>query len=289
MRNPKVLALAQIQPILGDVLANRDKHLEWIDQARQQGASAIVFPELGLTGYQVQDLTVDVAKRLDDPVIQDLVRASSNLDVAFSFVEETPDYRFYISAVYAVQGEVQSVHRKVYLPTYGMFDEGRYFARGAQFRTFPTRLGNAGMLICEDAWHTSAPYLLAVGGSNLMILMSSSPARSVGEEDTFGSHRFWKRLLEVYSQLFGVHIAFVNRVGFEDGINFFGGSSIIAPDGTWLQEGPLLEEALIMAEIDEDRVRRARFAVPLLRDERPDLVMQELKRIEALSERFEFR
>ncbi|MCL6516500.1 nitrilase-related carbon-nitrogen hydrolase [Alicyclobacillus sp.] len=270
------VALGQVRPVLGDVGRNVDKHLQYMAKAREQGADVIVFPELGLTGYQVQDLTLEVARPLSHPDIHRLVRESRSLDVVFSFVEESDAHLFHISSVYAAEGEVRAVHRKVYLPTYGMFDEGRYFAAGGGFQVFTSRLGATGMLVCEDAWHATSPYLLAMGGASVLILPAASPARNVMEQGDFGSQAFWRQLLQVYAQLFGTYIVFVNRVGLEDGVNFFGGSGVVSPQGEWLVEAPALEEGLYLAEVKPDAVRRARYTTPLLRDERADLVWRQL-------------
>lgn len=273
------IALGQLRPVLGDVSANVEKHLQWMQQAKAGAASLVVFPELGLTGYQVQDLTLEVARSRSHPDIQRLVNASSDIDVVFSFVEESDEHLFYIASVYASQGQIQSVHRKVYLPTYGMFDEGRYFAAGESFPTFSSQFGKTGMMICEDAWHVSSPYLLSLGGANLILLPAASPARSVQDADKFGSQSFWHELLHVYAQLFGVYLVFVNRVGFEDGINFFGGSGVIAPNGDWICEAPNLEESLVFGEMDFSAVRRARYTTPILRDEKKHVVLRELERL----------
>ncbi|WP_026973925.1 nitrilase-related carbon-nitrogen hydrolase [Alicyclobacillus contaminans] len=275
------VALGQVRPVLGDVAANVDKHVTIMNEAKQQGASLVVFPELGLTGYQLQDLTLDVACTLDSPALQPLLSASRDLalDVVFSFVEESRDHRFYIASAYVTRGSVQHVHRKVYLPTYGMFDEGRYFAAGQQFATVDTAYGTMGMLICEDAWHPSSPYLLAHSGARVLLLPSNSPARSVTDQGEFGSQKFWRQLLQVYAQLFGVYIVFVNRVGFEDGVNFFGGSGIVSPDGAWVVQAPSLEESLVCGDLHLANVRRARYTTPLLRDEKKDLVLRMLSRI----------
>ncbi|WP_274433049.1 nitrilase-related carbon-nitrogen hydrolase [Alicyclobacillus sp. ALC3] len=273
------VALAQIRPLLGEVSANLDKHLEWIETARAKEAELVVFPELGVTGYQVQDLTLDVARPLHHPQIQRLVRASTNVDVVFSFVEESESHLFYVTAVYASGGEVAGVHRKVYLPTYGMFDEGRYFAHGDGFRTFSTRFGRVGIMICEDAWHPSSPNLLALGGADLVILPSNSPARSVTDSRHFGSQAFWRQLVQTYAQIFGFNLAFVNRTGFEDGVNFFGGSVAVSAAGEFLAEAPKIEEALVFAEFDPSAVRRARYLSAVLRDERPEFVRRELSRL----------
>lgn len=275
------VALAQFRPVLGDVAANRDKHQEFIAKARAAGAQLIVFPELGLTGYQLQDLTLDVARTLDHPDILGMVAKSQDIDIVFSFVEESPAHLFYVTAVYASGGRVVGKHRKVYLPTYGMFDEGRYFAAGDSFQTFETPHGCAGMLICEDAWHVSSPYVLGLGGANLLIMPSNSPARSVTDEERFGSQTFWRQLLQTYAQLFGVPVIFVNRVGFEDGVSFFGGSCVVSAQGEFIVEAPHLEEALVYASVDQDGTRRARYSTGVLRDEKPDLVLRELRRLQS--------
>lgn len=279
------VALGQLRPRLGDLSRNLDLHLLWVEKARSENASLIVFPELGLTGYQVQDLTLDVARGIHHPDILRLVEASRDIDIVFSFVEESPEHLFYTSAVYASNGSIASIHRKVYLPTYGMFDEGRYFAAGERFQTFGSRFGETGLLICEDAWHVSSPYLLTAGGAKVICVPASSPARSVSEQEGVGSHLFWKEMLQVYAQLFGTFFIFVNRVGFEDGVNFFGGSGIISPSGSWVVEAPELDECLVYGEVDLSLVRKVRYTNPLLRDEKHQLVMEELKRIRRQSER----
>lgn len=279
MAQREKVAMGQLRPILGDVTANVEKHLEWIDQASKESASLVVFPELGLTGYQVQDSTLDVARPIGHPDIQRLVAASRDVDVVFSFVEESDEHLFYIAAVYAASGAIQSVHRKVYLPTYGMFDEGRYFAAGSSFRTFGGRFGKTGMMICEDAWHVSSPYLLNLGGARMIIVPAASPARSVHEADRFGSQSFWRDLIHVYAQVFGVYVVFVNRVGFEDGINFFGGSCVVTPNGEWAAEAPNLAESLQLVEVDMSSVRRARYTTPILRDEKKHVVLREMQRL----------
>lgn len=273
------VALGQVRPVLGDVAKNVEKHLLWIDEARRAGTSLIVFPELGLTGYQVQDLTLDVARPMTHPDIMRLVEATRGISAVFSFVEESPEHMFYITAVYASDGGIVGRHRKVYLPTYGMFDEGRYFAPGDGFHTFDTDHGSVGMMVCEDAWHMSSPYLLALGGARLLIVPASSPARSVTDPESFGSQRFWREIVQVYAQLLGINIIFVNRVGFEDGVNFFGGSGVVTATGDWVVQAPILEESLSFGTVDMSVVRRARYSSPVLRDEKRHLVQRELVRI----------
>src|SRR3972149_12237854 len=130
------LALAQIKTKLGDVQANLDKHLAYVDQALAQGAQLLCFPELSLTGYVLQDLVPTVACRpaSDDPIFKPLLDASHQLDLMVGFVDEDSRHRFYIAAAYLSKGQVLHVHHKVYLPTYGMFAEGRLFAWGDSIR-----------------------------------------------------------------------------------------------------------------------------------------------------------
>jgi len=274
------LALAQINTVLGDVEANLEKHLEFIQEARSQKTDLIVFPELSLTGYVLQDLVPVVAHRPtpDDPVFHRLLDASRDLDLVVGFVDEDVRHRFYIAAAYLSRGEIVHVHRKVHLPTYTIFDERRFLAAGDSFRAFDTRFGRAGILICEDFWHASSPYLLWLDGADLLLLTSASPGRGVTDEH-IGSSEWVETIAKAYAGLFTVFVAHANRVGFEDGLNFWGGATAYDPDGKLIAKGPYDEEALTYAELDLAQIRRTRARLPLLRDERASLVQRELDRI----------
>ena len=178
------LALAQINTKLADVQSNLDKHLSLCKEAWQNQAELIIFPELSLTGYTLQDLASTVAIRANetDPIFKQLLHASEDLDIIFGFVEEDPRFRFYISAAYLSEGKLIHLHRKVYPPTYGIFDEKRFFAEGDSFRAFDTRFGRVGILICEDFWHVSSPYTLWLDGADIFYLISASPGRGVTDE-----------------------------------------------------------------------------------------------------------
>jgi NAD+ synthase (glutamine-hydrolysing) len=274
------LALAQINTILGNVDANLEKHLALVYEACKRGTELIIFPELSLTGYVLQDIAASVAHRPnpDDPVFRKLLKASNDIDMVVGFVEEDERYRYYISAAYLSDGKISHVHRKVYLPTYGIFDEKRYFAAGDSFRSFETRFGRAGILICEDFWHASSPYTLWMDGADLMFFTSASPGRGVTEE-TLGSAMWVETVNRTYAGLFTTFVAHANRVGFEDGLNFWGGSTVFDPDGRLITQAPYNDEGLTLAELDLNQLRRTRTRLPLLRDERPDLVLKELQRI----------
>jgi predicted amidohydrolase len=273
------LAMAQINTRLGDTQANLEKHLALIEDARDAGADIIVFPELSLMGYALQDLTASVAIPADDSSLEPLRQASAEIDVLFGFVESDQRNRFYNSAAYLSQGEILAVHRKVYLPTYGVFDEGRFFAWGDQIAAFDTRFGRLGVLICEDFWHASPPYLLWLDGADVMLFMSASPGRGLDGESVLESARWVEHVAQAYASLFTTFVSNVGRVGFEDGLGFWGGSTVFDPHGELVVRGPNHEEELIMAELDLRQLHRARARLPLLRDERPDLIQRELKRI----------
>jgi predicted amidohydrolase len=277
------LALAQINTKLGNVEANLEKHLEIVHEAHSAGADLLVFPELSLTGYVLQDLASTVAHRpnSDDPVFRPLLEASQKLDMVIGFVEEDARNRFYIAAAYLSRGEVLHVHRKVYLPTYGLFDEGRFFAWGDSVRAFDTRFGRVGMLVCEDFWHASPPYLLWLDGADLFLFISASPGRGLGTGSELGSARWVDQINQAYAGLYTSFVVHCNRVGFEDGLNFWGGAAVYDPNGEAIARGPLHEEALTMAEIDLNQLHRSRARLPVLRDERTSLVLREMQRIVA--------
>ena len=275
------IGLAQIYPKLGDLQHNLAIHLEYAARARAQGVDLLIFPELSLTGYQVQDLVPEVALRAhaDDAVYAELSKASREIDLVFSFVHEDFRNRFYIANAYLSGGKTLHLHHKLYLPTYAMFDESRYFAQGNSVRAFDTRFGRVGMLICEDFWHVSPPYLLWLDGADIFILNSASPSRGLNSSDRLMGTRWVELVNQAYGSMFTSYILHCNRVGYEDGKNFWGGSSVVDPDGEFMTHGLYFDEALITQAIDMNQLHRTRARLPLLRDERPGLVRRELGRI----------
>jgi len=258
-RSQCTVAVAQINPRLGDVDANLALHADRAAAARRLGADLVVFPELALTGYFLKDMVPAVALRLD---------------------EEADDYRFYNSAAYLHDGAIVHVHRKAYLPTYGLFDEARYLARGDRIRSFDAPFGRSALLICEDLWHPSTVYVAALDHALTVICPSSSPLRGVRDGEIQDDNaRYWELLNAVYARTYGMHIIYANRVGFEDGVGFWGGSEIVDPTGTRLAKAKYYDEDLIVAGLDLQVVRRQRLAAPLLRDEDVDLTINELLRI----------
>lgn len=271
--------LAQIKPKLGCIKDNLVLIEERIEKAREVGADLVLFPELAITGYFLKDLAPEVALRLDSPEITRLKELSRDISIAIGFVEVTDDYRFFNSAIYLENGEISHLHRKVYLPTYGLFDEQRYMARGERFRAFDTKFGRMGMLICEDMWHLSASYILAMDGATTLLCLSSSPGRGI-EGDSLASAKAWQQLTSTTAMFLNCRVLYCNRIGYEDGVNFWGGSEYISPSGESVVRSKILEEDLVTAKLDEGSLRRERIFSPMLRDENLFITMQELRRIE---------
>jgi predicted amidohydrolase len=282
---PLRIALAQVAPRLGDVEANLARHLAVLDEARAGGAGLVVFPELGLTGYLLQDLAAEVAMRPDDPRLARLAAATTGLAAVVSYVEESADHRLFIAAALVEDGEIRHVHRKVHLPTYGLFDERRFFAPGDMVRAAPSaRLGvGIGLAVCEDFWHMATPQLLALDGAQVLVNVSSSPGRDLARtsEVGLGTAASWRSLMRTYAQLTTSFVVFCNRVGVDESLSFWGGSEVIGPTGAPVFSAPMFEEGLYFADVELGDVRRERICLPLLRDERPELVAREWRRLVA--------
>jgi len=250
------LALAQFNTWLGDGDAKLGRHLAFADDARRQGTELALFPELSLTGNVLRVLAVSVARRgqADNPTLGHLPQTSRGIDQLVGFVEAEPRHRSYISSAYLSRGEVVDVHRKVYLPTHGLFDEGRFFAWGEIVRAFDTRFGRMGVLICEDFWHASPPYLLWLDGADVLLFASACPGRSMTAESRPETARWVDQINQAYANLFTCYVAHANRTGFEDGLNFWGGSTPFDPDGTLLARAPYHEEALTRVRLDLEQL-----------------------------------
>jgi predicted amidohydrolase len=283
-----IVALAQCYPKLGDVAANVAMHLAVISDAAARGAGLVVFPELSITGYFLKDQVSDVALTLDSPEIGLLRTASRDgrVDIVAGLILESERHQFYNASVYISAGEVVHVHRKVYLPTYGLFDEQRYVSAGDRFRAFDAPLDGrtahrwrAGMLICEDLWHPSAAALLARQGVDVLICPSASPGRGVLQGEALGTARSYDAMTRTYAQLFTSYVIYCNRSGFEDGVGFWGGSRVVGPDGAIVGSVPGADETVLYHTLERSALRRARVAYPLLRDERNDVNDAETDRL----------
>ncbi len=281
------IALAQIDCRLGNIPANLDTHAAALREAGAAGAHLTLFPELSLTGYRLRsninrvmlcDAEVeDAAGRL----CQEGAFGAENF-CAFGYVELSSRDIVYNTTL-LVQGCAPAPlfhHRKVYLPTYGMFEEERYMRPGDRFRTVDVALGGetwrVGILCCEDAWHDSAWLLMQARGADLVLVPSASPGRGV-ESERLGSQQSWHGILRTQAEFCGCYVAHCNRVGFEDDIHFWGGSAVFSPAGEIIAEAKLMDPDLLLADLDKRALTRARTATPLAADENWDLTMRELR------------
>jgi predicted amidohydrolase len=274
------IAIAQFNPKLGDLPANLGLYEEKIRQGVKERADLLLFPELSLTGYFLRDTVPSVALTIKSTELKNLKHLSRELPFVAGLVEESADHRFFNSAIYFEAGEIRHVHRKVYLPTYGMFDEQRYFARGDRVRAFDSKFGRLTMLICEDLWHPSTIYLAALDGALAVLCPSASPLRGIVDgqvqDDTA---RYWEMINRAYAETYSLFVIYGNRCGFEDGVGFWGGSEIVDPFGQRLAKAKYYDEDFLLTDISLESVRRKRTMSPLLRDEDIDLTINELMRI----------
>jgi predicted amidohydrolase len=276
------MALAQIAPRLGDVDSNLELHLQYLDKARRAKADLVVFPELSLTGYTLKDLAGEVA--LDprtDPRLKKVLVRSRGLSVVLGFMEESPGDRglFYNSAAFIADGRILHVHRKVYLPTNGMFEEAKFFAPGRDFRVFPAPFGKAGLMICRDFLHYGASYVLYAGGADIIIVISAAPGRGVSAGDAFETSRMWELMGEAVSYFSTAFVVYTNRVGIEDGVSFAGGSFIYGPGGRLLGRAAYVDPEFLVRRVDLTAVREARTKWLFKRDEKPEVILRSLERV----------
>ncbi|MDH5386427.1 MAG: hypothetical protein OEY18_17135 [Candidatus Aminicenantes bacterium] len=194
------VALAQICPKLGDIRKNFHMHIDCIQKAKRKKADLLIFPELSLTGYTLKDMVEEVALQpRTNPLFKQFKTLSRNISFVVGFVEEKEKGLFLNSAAFFSQGKILHIHRKVFLPTYGMFEELKFFGQGINFTSFPTPFGKAGMMICYDFLHFGSSYLLFVGGSELIIVISAAPGRGFVDDASYASSRMWELMGEAIS------------------------------------------------------------------------------------------
>ena len=273
-------AVAQINCILGNIEKNIEKHIKVCEEAISQNAVLIVFPELSLTGYSLKDLNYDVCINPNKTdVLDPIKKLSKKIDIVCGFAEEDDTFSVYNSAAYFSEGDIKFIHRKIYPPTYGIFEERRYFSAGKDCRAFDTKFGRTGLMVCEDLWHLSVPYMLAVDKAQLLIGIAASPTRIAPSSDNFRNYEINSEHHKTYSRILSSYLLFSNRVGFEDGVNFWGGSEIVDPSGTVLAKAKLFEEDTVFADIIIEEVKRNRHLARHFLDEDPDLTLRNLKKI----------
>ena len=274
------LRIEQTDCVLANFGENLAQHRTLIEQAIVDNVDAIAFPELSLTGYTVQDAAQDIALHIDDPALDPLKELSRDITIICGGIELSDDYGVYNSAFLFEDGHAQSAHRKIYLPTYGMFEELRYFSAGQKIEAVTSRkLGKIGIAICEDLWHVSVPYLLAHQGAKVLFVLMSSPLRLAPGESEPAIVKQWQQIISTYSFLFSTYVVCVNRIGNEDSFTFWGNSSVAAPDGTSLAAAPLFRKYSFDVTIDLDAIKQARLHSSHFLDEDLRLFSAELRDI----------
>ena len=265
------MALAQVATCPGQFRRNLEQHLVMTDRARQAGASLVLFPELSLSGYLLAHGVAEEAFSLDDPRLAELRRLSREVTILVGLPLQEERGGIANAAVLLEGGEVVGVHRKVYLPTYGMFDEGRFFLAGSAFLPLECRLGRFGVLICEDAWHPASHTMLALQQVDALWMVAGGPTE-LGSETMPAGTRRWHSLVVASAITTVTPTWFVNRCGWEEGILFGGGSWAVDCLGQGLVEpASALDEALVLARLDVAATRHARSLRPIAVSERLDL------------------
>jgi predicted amidohydrolase len=272
------VALAQTDSILGDTDENLRRAKEVVAQAKDRGADLTVFPELSLSGYALGELGDDVPIEAHSKPISSLAEAAGEMAVVVGFCEEGRGFQTYNSAAYLEGGALRHLHRKLYLPNYRIYEERKHYNPGQSMRAFDTRFGRMAMLICNDAWQTFLPFIAVQDGAQVLIIPADSGSYPSYPEllDTRG---YWRGITRFYSRMLECYVVFVNRVGIQDNLVFWGYSHVVDPWGTVVAEGPLHEEALITVDIDLGNVRRRRREVPLVKEARLALLARELNRL----------
>ncbi|HVX89608.1 MAG TPA: nitrilase-related carbon-nitrogen hydrolase, partial [Gemmatimonadales bacterium] len=272
------IAIAQFRPTKGRYAENLARLGAVFAEvgAWEEPPELLVLPESALTGYFLEGGVQELALKADR-LFADLaeVHAKSGappMDISVGFYEEHNN-RLHNSSLYAALGGkdagVVHIHRKIFLPTYGVFDEERFVEAGKTVQAFDTRWGRAAMLVCEDAWHSLTGTLAALDGAQVILIPSATPGRGIAPSEN-GSRPSnlarWERLAQGIAEEHGVFVAVCHLVGFEGGKGFAGGSVLLSPKGELLAEGPVFEPAIIAATLDLDEVTRARADAPLLAD-----------------------
>ncbi|MDP1675369.1 MAG: nitrilase-related carbon-nitrogen hydrolase [Bacteroidota bacterium] len=272
------IAVAQTDSVVGNLEKNVKHHIDYVKKAIAKKADIVVFPELSLTGYSIKDLNWETALRAEpNKYFSEFLKLSKQITIIIGAIEEAENYGIYNSAFLFEDNKVCSAHRKNYPPTYGMFEEMRYFSQGKDVRVFNSKFGKLGILICEDMWHISLPYILAHDGADVIISLTASPTRLSGTSEELTSATVNHEQHRAYARLLSTYIVFANRVGVEDGVNFWGGSQIVSPSGNSIAKAKLFGEDLIIAPIDTNEIRRARRFSRHFIDDSPEFTLQQLK------------
>lgn len=271
------IGLAQIDSVPGEIDDNLNNMRVYVSQAREQAVDLLVFPELSVSGYSLGQISEEVSSiSPSDPRLRPLLDEAGGMSIVFGFHEDG-GMRTYNSAAYFEAGRLVHVHRKLYLPNYGAFEERKHFSPGQNMRAFNTELGTTAMLVCNDAWQPVLPFLATQDGAQILLIPTNSAdirfPGSVNNDD------YWHVITQFHARMFQCVVVFVNRVGREGEFQFWGRSHITGPSGELIVEAPRSEPAMIVADIDLQEVRHQRRRVPLIKEARLGLLCREFDRL----------
>ena len=238
------VALSQISPKLSK--DNFDIHIEEINTAKEKGAKVIIFPELSMNGYMLMDAVYeDFFVESDFDIFKEL---SKEIDIVIGAVTKK-SHKIYNSALYFSDGEILATHHKNNLPNYGMFQEARFFFKGDGCQYFDTEFGKSMMVVCEDLWSSKVIDTISSNRPDILFVIANSPSRDFSDDGVLSIEKKWLRILSTTAILSGAFVIFVNRVGFEDGMGFWGGSMVVNPNGKVEKRAELFERELLIYDL----------------------------------------
>lgn len=270
------VGMAQMDCKLGDVAFNVQKVIGIIEKHRDS-LDLLVFPELTLTGYGVSSQFHEYALRTDSELFQHLVEATVGIRIVVGFIEEDDAFHFYNSVAIIQDQELVAVHRKIFLPNYGIFEERKYFAIGRDLTCIDLEGFRMAPYICGDAWNPALVHIGALDRAHILIFSVCSPEGALGTK--LSSQASWKRLNRFYASMYGVYVIFVNRTGSERNIKFWGESELIDPFGNVVAASADDSEEVVIGTIERSVIREARTILNTVRDEDPRFLERQLRRV----------
>jgi len=267
MPNDITIALGQISCRVGDKEHNMETIARITKQAKEKKSNLVAFPELSLTGYLVRDRAYELSEPVPNgPSVRQIedIAEKENIHVIFGMIEKSAKANAVLHNTAVLIGPEGYIgkYQKMYLPTHSVFEEKRYFRPGYQTPVFKTEIGNLGMIICYDVYFPEVARMLSLKGAKLIVCISASPSVRRGFFETLTAARAMENT---------VFVAFVNLADIEDGLQFWGGSRIIAPSGNIISQAKYDEDDLITARINYSDLTRVQAWVPTLRDLRPEI------------------
>ncbi len=272
------VTLAQTDVALGDTADNLRSAGAVLEQARAERSDLVVFPELSLSGYSLGGVDADVSMPAAGAELAPYLRPEDQMGVVVGFPEAGPVHT-YNSAAYVEYGTQRHVHRKLYLPTYGGFEERKHFSPGQSLRAFDTRVGRIAMLICNDMWQPMLPFLAVQDGARMLVVPANSSCHQFSGITDIRAE--WRMINRFHARMLACWVVFVNRVGREGHLEFWGGSHVVDPWGEIVYEASGDVAETVTLDLDVNAVRRRRREIPLVKEARLGLLMREIERLAA--------